>query len=309
MARRSKKAWRRVRSYLVLLGFAVITRLPRRVLLALGKGIGRLTYRRSDRLRGRTMRHLEIGLGDTTTLAERKAICRRVFENFGRCAAEFVLLPRLSREELDAMFEAPEFPRCWEDLLGHGKGILALTAHLGNFEVAAAFCGRHFPGRLQVVGREMRDPRLDRLLTGWRLRGGLKTINQSEGPRPVLRALRSNNMVGIVPDHDVRRLGGIFVDWFGRPAYTLTGPASLSRVTGCPILPMFPVWKGDRYRLYFEEPLWPEDTGDRQRDDRVLTERWSAVVQDYIRRFPDQWAWFHRRWNTRPEDVAGARPG
>jgi KDO2-lipid IV(A) lauroyltransferase len=119
--------------------------------------------------------------------------------------------------------------------------------------------------------------------------------------RQIVRLLRNNQVIGTLPDQDVDKLAGVFLPFFGREAYTPTGPATLAVTTRAPMLPVFIHRLGPaRHALAIHPPI-PDPGGDR--DERVLamTEGWTRVFERVIARWPTQWAWLHRRWDTTPE--------
>jgi KDO2-lipid IV(A) lauroyltransferase len=115
----------------------------------------------------------------------------------------------------------------------------------------------------------------------------------------MLRILKNNELLGILPDQDTDKVDGIFVDFLGQQAYTPTGPVSLALATGASIVPCFIVRKKSKHYLYIEKPLELEVTGNKEADIRINTEKWSYIFEKYIREYPDQWVWMHKRWNTK----------
>ncbi|MDD5436688.1 MAG: lysophospholipid acyltransferase family protein, partial [Candidatus Omnitrophica bacterium] len=95
---------------------------------------------------------------------------------------------------------------------------------------------------------------------------------------------------------------GVFVDFFGRQAYTPTGPVVLARASGAVLLPVFIIREGRRHTISIEEPVELVDTGNKEADLISNTQKWSNVVESYVRRYPDQWVWMHRRWKTKKND-------
>ena len=153
---------------------------------------------------------------------------------------------------------------------------------------------------MRVVARRLSYSPYNRLLEGLRSRLGVRIIYQDESPREAMEHLKSGGILGILPDQDIKGLSGIFVDFFGRPAWTPVGPAWLSMRTGAPLVPFFWVWDRGKYRGIVHEPLPIPNSGNRQLDIERLTSAWSRILEEEIRRRPDQWAWFHRRWRRRP---------
>ena len=105
-------------------------------------------------------------------------------------------------------------------------------------------------------------------------------------------------MVGILPDQDIDSVEGVFINFFNRRAYTPAGPVLLSMVSGAPIIPIFCVRQNGKHKFIVEEPIQLEITGDKEKDILVNTQKWSDVTERYIRQYPEQWVWMHRRWKT-----------
>jgi KDO2-lipid IV(A) lauroyltransferase len=180
-----------------------------------------------------------------------------------------------------------------------GKGVIGFSGHIGNFELMAAYLS--LKGyRLSVVGREVYDPRLDRLLVENRESVGLENIPSSAGVKPILKALRAGKFLGALADQDSSRVRGVFVDFFGRPARTPVGPVLLSYKTDSPIFPMAIVRiAGNRYRIIIKPPVELTFSGNREKDVRDVTQTCTRVLESIIREYPDQWLWMHDRWRSK----------
>jgi len=132
-------------------------------------------------------------------------------------------------------------------------------------------------------------------------------VLQRDAVRDTLRSLRRNEVVGILPDHNISQ-GGLLVDFFGRPATTAPGPARYALRTGAPIVPVFSVREADgTLKAIFEPPLTLVRTGDRAHDTLVNTQRITNVVERAIARHPEQWMWIHRRWKSAPPQDSAVR--
>jgi KDO2-lipid IV(A) lauroyltransferase len=189
--------------------------------------------------------------------------------------------------------------------LAAGRGLIIVTPHFGLFELMpVAFLQWGVSGK--VVGRKPDDEGFESLLTAVRLQMGVETLYQKQA-REMLRTLTRNECLGILPDQDIDKLPGIFVPFFGREAYTATGPASLAVTTGAPILPAFLHRVGPgNHRLQVRPPV-PDPGGDREERIRALTLGWCREFEQAIAADPRQWAWVHRRWQTTPESLARRR--
>ena len=138
---------------------------------------------------------------------------------------------------------------------------------------------------------------------------GFETVYQDAGARPLMAHLKSGGMLGVLVDQDVPRLAGEFVEFFGREAYTPTGPAALAVTARSPSVGAFLVRKGDRHRLVYCGPVELPEGGSKKERVRELTRRYTAEIERVIREYPEQWVWMHRRWRTKPEDAgSGSAP-
>ena len=281
-----------------------------------GRALGGFAYVLLGPYRRLTLTHLQEAFGESLTLAQRRQIARGVFRNLGQNTIEWLSLPKLSAEALKRLItsEGIEHLRA---ALAKGNGAIVVSAHFGNWEFIPVYL-RSLGFEGGVLARRLRYPEYESFLIGMRGNKGVPTFARG-AIKDVARLLRANQILGVMPDQDVDSLDGVFVTFLGRPAYTPVGPAALSMMTGAPILPCFIVRQGAGFRLVIEPAVTIPETRDRERAIAQLTQAWSAVVESYIRRYPDHWVWMHRRWKTRPaiqadgpqsaENPAPARPG
>jgi KDO2-lipid IV(A) lauroyltransferase len=282
--------------------------LPRRWLLAGGRAVGLLAWLASRRERERAAAHLALALPGLP--AEHRRTCARgAFNHLGTGLLETLAMHRWSREYLLSLLVNPQG---LTDLLARtrdGRGAVFVTGHTGNWEMLAALYVR-LGGRLHVVGRRMAEPEFDSYLTALRGASGVEVLDRDLSPRRMLRALREGICLGVLPDQDITEVDGIFVDFFGRPAHTPVAPARLCLSAGAPLYVVVLAREGERFRLEVAGP-WqarpPADAADREAEVRRLTECWSAALERFIRRRPEQWVWMHRRWRNTPERLARRR--
>ena len=287
--------------YFLYLGLCLVqglvSWLPRNFLLGLAEGLGRIAFFVARRERKKTLLHLTSVYGGEKSPEEIHELGKQVFVHFGRIAADVLRFPKWNRAELDRLIEGKESFSPIDRLLSEGRGIILLTAHLGNWELLGAFLTlRGYNGA--GVGRRIYYEKFDRFLVDLRKQAGVRTIYQDAHAREYLKVLNQNEILVILADQDVDHLDGIFVPFFGRPAYTLTSPVKLALATGAPILPAFLVRAGDCYRLLIDEPIRVEMRATRDQTLQEYTARWSGVVEAKIRAYPEQWVWMHRRWKT-----------
>jgi KDO2-lipid IV(A) lauroyltransferase len=156
---------------------------------------------------------------------------------------------------------------------------------------------------MHVVMRPMDNPYLDRMLQSIRMRHGNKVVSKDDFVRGLLAAMRASEVVGILMDTNMTPPQGIFVDFFGIPACTASGLARIALKTDAAVVPTFTIWdeKLGKYRLRFDPALTLIRTGSLEPDIAANTQMFTKVIEDYVRKYPEQWLWVHRRWKTRPE--------
>ena len=275
--------------------------LPLPMARAIGAGLGWLAFWLLAGQRRLTLQHLAYAFGDPLSASQRRRIARKVFVNLGRNVMEWLQLPKLSAEELQRLVSAEGIEHI-RRALAAGNGALMVTAHFGNWELIPLYLkSLGFEGA--VLARRLRYAEYESFLIAMRGEKGVPTLARGSS-QEVAALLRSNRLVGLLPDQDIDSLDGVFVNFFGHPAHTPIGPAALSVLTGAPIIPCFIRREGAKFRLVIEPPLRAPELADRAAAMRELTQAWSAVVESSIRSTPDHWAWMHRRWKTRPPPAA-----
>jgi len=279
--------------------------LPLSVAQALGRLSGYVAYAVLGRYRRLCLNHLHYAFGPAISVSTCQRITRGAFINLAKSALEWCVLGRFSSAQIRRLVDIQGLTHLTR-ALRKGKGVIVVSAHFGNWEVLAmTLPSVGFPGG--VLARPLRYPEYERFLREMRQRNGVPTLDRGS-LKEAAALLKANQIVGVMPDQDVDRLEGVFVDFFGHPTYTPVGPAALSLLTGAPILPCFIVRQGRRFRVMIEEPIAIMSTGDRKQDLLDITEAWSRVVESYIRRHPDHWVWMHRRWKTQPGSWDGEPP-
>ena len=293
---------RRLEYALVLLIVRVLGTLPRPLARWIAGLVGILFYLLAARLRRVARRNLEMAL-PSLSAAERSRITRGVFRNLSRMLAEFALFPRYTRENVSQVITYDGFEN-YAAAVARGRGVLYLTGHLGAWELGA-FAQSVYGYPLNVVIRALDNPLLNDLVNRYRALGGNRIIEKRDFLRGILAALKNNEAVGILMDQNSSPAEGAFVDFFGLPACTSTGMARIALRTGAAVVPAFAFWEKNKYRLRFDPALELVQTGDAERDVAQNTQLFTRVLEDYIRRYPEQWLWIHRRWKTRPAGERG----
>lgn len=274
--------------------------MPRAAAVATGRGMARIAYLFGGRLRRTGTRNLELAFPELSE-RERLHILRGSFQNLGRLLGEFSQLNRTTPEKLQRFITCEGLENL-EAAQRRGHGVILFTGHLGAWELSSfALSAFGFP--MSFLVRRIDNPKVETLAERTRTRFGNRSIDKRAAARPMLRILREGGTLGLLVDLNTLPHEGVFVDFFGIPASTTASLATLALHTEAAVLPVFVPWDKDQQRfvLRIDPPLEIESTGDKDRDVRQLTAQFTSVIEDYVRRFPEQWLWIHKRWNTRPE--------
>jgi Kdo2-lipid IVA lauroyltransferase/acyltransferase len=266
--------------------------------IKLGRAIGRFGFG-FPKLRRTGERNLELAFPNLPD-QERRRLLRGSFENLGRLLAIFSHLADDSAA-VKAMIavEGLEHLAAAGD---QGKGVILFTGHVGAWELSS-FGLSLFGHPLSFLVRRIDNPKIEAMIDRLRSGSGNRTIDKRSAAREMLAILRDGGTLGILVDLNTLDREAIFVDFFGIPAATTFIVAKLALRTGASVLPVFAPWDdyNKHFRLKIGAPLPIERTGDEAEDVRRLTQQYTRVVEDYVRRYPDQWLWIHHRWKTRPE--------
>ncbi len=294
--RETRKKRRNDLLYALALGAVRLFRLiPLSLGIRIGGVLGWAAYFLLPRERRRALAHLDIAFSAEKSPRERKRIAEECFRNLGKNAVELVNFPRLKRD-LDRWIrlEGREF---LDETLAKGRGIIWITAHLGNWELMACYMAtRGYPFR--VVAREIDDGRLNRLLLDFRSEASVRVIlrDSPAAGRQMLEALKRGEVIGMLIDQDTQ-VKGVMADFFGRKANTPAGAAILARRRAVPVLAGFIHRVSDRnHQIVIRPPIEIIETEDVERDIVTNTERFNKILEQEIRLDPEGWVWMHRRW-------------
>jgi KDO2-lipid IV(A) lauroyltransferase len=272
--------------------------LPRAWARRLGIGLSLVVYLLHARLRQVGMRNLELAFPETTG-AERRRILRGEFASLGRQLAEVCHFPKYRLENVEEVVVYDGLEN-YQQAYARGKGVLFLTAHFGGWELSAFTHSMHGHW-MHVVMRAMDNPHLDRLIREYRTMHGNKVVDKDNFVRGLLSAMHAGEVVGVLMDTNMTPPQGIFVDFFGIPACTASGLARIALRTDAAVVPTFTIWDDEmgKYRLRFDPAVELARTGDLEADIHVNTQKFTAIIEEYVRKYPEQWLWVHRRWKTR----------
>jgi Kdo2-lipid IVA lauroyltransferase/acyltransferase len=277
--------------------------LPRGLARSLGAGVGRIVYWLVPRLRRTGMRNLELALPEMP-VEDRERTLRQMYRGLGWQLAEFCRMERYTTANTAnwIRYEGLEHFLTAE---ARGKGVLILTGHLGAWELSS-FYHSLMGHPMGMVIRRLDNRLLDGFVNRIRCLHGNRVLHKDDFARGLLTAMRSGESVGILMDTNMTPPQGVFVDFFGVPACTASGLARVALKTGAAVVPGFLLWEAaeGRYVLHFGEQIEIDATGDAESDIVALTQRCTGVIEAWIRRYPGQWLWIHRRWKTRPAGEA-----
>jgi KDO2-lipid IV(A) lauroyltransferase len=274
--------------------------LPRTAARAVGAGVSAVAYRLMTRLRNTGQRNLELAFPEKPA-AEREQILRRLYRNLGWLLGEFCEMPKYTRENTQGFLRSEGLEH-YLAARERGKGVLIVTGHLGAWELSSFYHSlMGYP--MSIVIRRLDNARVDRLVNAIRCLHGNRVLHKDDFARGLLAAMRQGETVGILMDTNMTPPQGVFVPFFGRPACTASGLARVALKTGAAVLPGFMVWEEAerKYVLRFGEEIPVIATGDDEADAMANTARFTAVIEEWVRRYPEQWLWVHRRWKTRPD--------
>jgi KDO2-lipid IV(A) lauroyltransferase len=277
---------------------AVVRRLPRRLVLALGSGLGRV-WGALD------ARHLRIAADNLRQAfpdwdePRVQATAHGVYRHFASVLLEILWMQGRPVAELSALTDVEGLEHM-QAALARGRGVVSPIAHLGNWELQGVATAPLI-GSSAVIARPLDNAALDERLVSFRRSTGNVVIYKKKALPEILRTLREGRVVAVMIDQNVQASDGIFVPFFGRPACTTTVAAALAIKTGCPLVPAHCVRRADGRYLMAYGPVvdWPR-TGRKDEDVAALTQHLTSIIEGWVRETPEQWLWLHRRWKTQP---------
>ncbi|MEN6376048.1 MAG: lysophospholipid acyltransferase family protein [Smithella sp.] len=226
-------------------------------------------------------------------------ITKGVYRNFAIVAAEFFDLPYINKENIHEWLEVKGLEN-FQKAYAKSKGVLSIVAHFGNWELMA-IAGSIFLKPMHIVYRPLDNPTFNNIVEYVRTVQGNSLVPKEKAALRIIRLLRDNQLIAILNDQNVAREEGVFVDFFGRPACTGIGLAAMAISSGAPVLPCFMArQKSGKYLLILQPAVEAVCTGDYERDLLVNTQRFTKIVEEVIREYPEQWFWVHQRWKTKP---------
>ena len=288
--------------YIVVIILIFILRLlPYRVAFFIGEQLCALLYFIDKKHKEIAYNNIKKSFGTEKNDEEIKKIIKETFKNIGRSFIEFIWLPKFKKGKLKELIGIDGAENLHK-AFSKKKGVIGIVSHFGNWELIGATFPMIYPGQSSAIAFPQGNVLTDRMINNIRRSTGLKIIYTGPSVKEVLRNLNNREIVGFLADQDAGD-GGIFVDFFGRKASTAKGPVVLALKTGAPVIMVF-IIRENRYRhhVVITEELIMERTGDEEKDILVNTRKWIKILEDFIRKYPEQWFWVHRRWKTQPKN-------
>ena len=277
-----------------------IGHLPLQVNLRIGRVIGRLGFYLDKKHRDIAIRNITTAFGDTKTANELYVLAKKAFENLGMNSMEFCRLPWLTEKNLAGYIECDGFEN-FKKAYDKGQGVIFLTGHFGNWELMAIFYAlKGYP--VDIIVRDLDYPVVDEFIRWVRTRAGNRTISKGRSMRELMRVLSKGGIVGVLLDQNVTWSEGVFVNFFNQLACTNKGTALLALASNAAVVPTFIVRERKGHRIIIGEEITLVNTGDRANDQLNNTAIFTRVIEDFVKKYPEQWFWLHQRWKSRPEN-------
>jgi KDO2-lipid IV(A) lauroyltransferase len=290
--------------WLVLAVARTLGAMPRGLARALAGCLAFAVYWSFGRLRRVGWRNLELAQPELSK-AEKTRILRGVYRHLGWQLVEFCRMARYTPENTRDRIRA-EGLELYLAAQARGNGVLIVTGHLGAWELSS-FYHSLMGHPMSMVIRPLDNRRLDAFVNATRCLHGNRVISKDDFGRGLMTAMRAGQTVGILMDTNMTPPQGSFVKFFGVEACTATGLAHIARKTGAAVLQGFMLWESaeGKYVLHFGPEIEIPHTSDAAADILVGTQLCTSAIESWIRRYPDQWLWIHRRWKTRPPGEPG----
>ncbi|MBX7173883.1 MAG: lysophospholipid acyltransferase family protein [Pyrinomonadaceae bacterium] len=301
MAKKRSNFQNKVELYAVRALLGAIGALPLKTSMNFGKKVGVFFAKRFPKLQKTAKRNLEIAFPEISE-AERERIALGTFESLGRHLGFVSHFKKFQLEDIRNLVEVVGKAENFDPADATGRGILFFTGHFGSWEVFNLLPPAFGYG-MNILVRRIDNPLVEGFVDKMRTRFGSVTLDKTKSARKMFRVLENGELLGILADLNAQEREGVFVDFFGVPASTTTSIAKLALATNAIVLPAFAVWEEEKqkYVVYLEPPIEYQKTENINEDIKKLTQDLTKVVEKYVRKYPEQWLWIHKRWNTRPK--------
>jgi len=274
----------------------LISRIPRSISLFIAGSLGRAGFFALKKYREIALSNLDMVYG--TSREENLNITKNMFINLAKNGADWIKMFHVGRDYIRGLVTEVDGIQNLDQAIAKGNGVILLASHFGNWELLSIYL--HVIGYSGVVlAKELYFYKYEKIISSMRKKFGTNVLYRDRSPKDILKVLKTGGILGILADQDIDDVEGVFVDFFGRPAYTPVAPVRLGLRTSASLVPAFMIRKKDEtYKLVLHEPfeLVPGDS--RADDIKKYTQKWTNVLEQYVRRYPEQWVWLHSRWKT-----------
>ena len=266
----------------------------------MGRILGRVWYKADKRHRNLTLNNIRYAYGDSVTEYEAEKLAKNVFENFARMVFEHAWFNRLSPKDYPRYFRVKGLHHLHR-AHSKGRGVICISGHMGNWELGLAMY-QLFRVPFCVVYKPIKNRGVNAYILEKRMIEGFEMVSKDGASKNVRKMLEKGYAAGLLIDQNTRRNYGVFVDFFGKKACTNKNVAKLALRTSAPVVPLFIY----REKGWFVFEILPEveltKSGDPESDIFENTQKFADIVEDFVRKYPEQWFWVHNRWRTRPRD-------
>ncbi|WP_295161854.1 lysophospholipid acyltransferase family protein [uncultured Brachyspira sp.] len=276
----------------------IISIMPYILVILMAKLIGTLMYYLVPNVRKVALINLKQAFPEKS-FKERKRIARRSMKSMMMTFAEFIKSSRMSDEQILKRIKIEGRDIFDEAMHKKNRGIIAITGHIGNWEYISFYFSLkgYNPG---VIFRPLDNPKLDAYMRSWREKRGAVCISRWGDLREIFRILNENKPIAFLCDQNY--LDGIFVDFFGYPCATASGPVAIAMKTGLPMAILYNI--PDRYghhKIVVSDILYIEEKNTKEETIKHNVQRYTKKLEEIISKYPENWLWIHPRWNTRPK--------
>jgi len=275
----------------------ILSAVPISISLWIGRRFGTIAFLFNKKRRPIAYANLKAAFAKEKSPHELRAITKRVYQNMVQTFMEVLNLTKVNRKYVDRYVEIVNEERI-HNAAKSGRGTILLTAHFGDWEMSG-LVSSVIGHPILVLAREQKMKRLNELLNRLRESNGCKVIRKGMQTKNILKALYGKNIVGILSDQDAGK-NGMFVDFFGRPTSCHSGAFEIAKHTDSLILPNFIVrTRGPYHKIYVEEYI-DFRQGPPSGAVKENLQKFTKLLESYIRKYPDQWLWLHKRWKSTP---------
>ncbi len=272
--------------------------LPKWLVMGCGRAFGLLMYALLGSKRREACANLARAFPAWAPANVRRT-AREVFANNGQFFVELLRLNGNPRKNpLDEVDADPEDVARFREVMAAGRGALILTAHVNNYIYLAAWAARMFP--MTVVAKNLKPPSVNDAVNAIWSKFRITVLPHRGTYRKILQAVKGGGVIGFIMDQNSTYRQGVFVTYFGQPACTTSGLALLSAHAAAPVVPVFLLREGDRFRVRVYPVIDPPPNHTPETL-QAYVQRYTGVIEDVVREFPSSWIWMHKRWRTIPK--------